>query len=191
MSLPAVFLDRDGTIIEDRGYICDFSEVKIFPFALDAVRQLNRLRLKVVVVTNQASVARGICNEKQVRELHSQLGEYFKKKGALLDAFYFCPYHVEGVVPEFARWSSWRKPAPGMLVQAAEDLGLSLGDSYMVGDKQSDVEAGLNAGCTPLLVKTGFGIEAEQAWRESGNNRLNIFENLLQAVEFIVARESV
>jgi D-glycero-D-manno-heptose 1,7-bisphosphate phosphatase len=157
----AVFLDRDGTLIQDRGYICDFSEVGFYPFAADAVRALNSAGYLVIVVSNQSAVARGICSEEQVVQLHRLLQAHFKKLGAEITAFYHCPFLADGQVAAYRRESPLRKPAPGMLLQAARDFDLDLGCSFIVGDKADDIEAGRRAGCRTLLVRTGQGRESE------------------------------
>ncbi len=157
----AVFLDRDGTLVENRGYICEFSQVGFFPFAVDAVRALNRAGYRVIVVSNQSAVARGICSEGQVTRLHEQLKAHFLELGADIAAFYFCPFLADGPVAAYRRESPLRKPEPGMLLQAARDHHLDLAGSFMVGDSTDDIEAGRRAGCRTVLVRTGYGRESE------------------------------
>lgn len=153
--LKAVFIDRDGTLIEDKGYICDFSQVTIFPFAIEAVRHINEHGFKVIVITNQSAIARGICTEAQVEALHSKLKEHFRENGAIIDAFYYSPYHEAGAVERYKKHHPWRKPGPGMILQAARDFSLSLPGSYVIGDNLIDIEAGRKAGCKTVLVLTG------------------------------------
>jgi D-glycero-D-manno-heptose 1,7-bisphosphate phosphatase len=164
----AVFLDRDGTLIQDRGYICDFSEVGFYPFAADAVRTLNRSGYLVIVASNQSSIARGLCGEEQVVRLHALLQAHFKELGADIAAFYHCPFLADGRVATYRRESPLRKPAPGMLLRAAQDFGLDLKRSFMVGDKADDIEAGRRAGCRTLLVRTGQGRESESRLAAGG-----------------------
>jgi len=163
---PAAFLDRDGTLIRDRGYICSFHQVRIFPFAAEALRRLRAAGVATVLVTNQSAVARGICTPEQIRALHNRLRETLARESALIDAVYWCPFHPRGRVPEFTVDSEMRKPRPGMLLQAARELDLDLSSSLMVGDKPADIAAGNAAGCTTALVRTGYGAEAEMstAW---------------------------
>ncbi|MBN2346037.1 MAG: HAD family hydrolase [Candidatus Aminicenantes bacterium] len=156
----AVFLDRDGTLIQDRGYICEFSQVAFFPFAAAAVRLLNRAGYLVVVASNQSAVARGICSAEQVERLHRRLQAHFSERGAAIAAFYYCPFLAGGRVAAYRRQSPLRKPEPGMLLQAARELDLDLAHSFMVGDKADDVEAGRRAGCGTVLVRTGEGESA-------------------------------
>jgi len=159
----AVFLDRDGTLIQDRGYIAEFSEVGFFPFAAAAVRALNRAGYLVIVASNQSAVARGLCTEEQVLRLHRRLQEHFRVLGADIAAFYHCPFlpGPGGKVSAYCRESPLRKPEPGMLLQAARDHDLDLGRCFMVGDKADDIEAGRRAGCRTVLVRTGYGKESE------------------------------
>ena len=159
---PAAFLDRDGTLIVDQGYICDFRQVRVFDFAVAAVHLLNQLGYRVVLVTNQSAVARGICSEKQIRRLHRELQGYFSRHGATIDAVYYCPYLNNGAVRHYRRSSQLRKPQPGMLLQAARDLSLDLPGSYMIGDTLDDVAAGKAAGCRTIKVNTGIARPGEE-----------------------------
>jgi D-glycero-D-manno-heptose 1,7-bisphosphate phosphatase len=183
----AVFLDRDGTLIRDRGYICDFSEVEFFPFAAAAVRALNRAGYLVIVASNQSAVARGICSEEQVVRLHRKLRAHFKKRGADISAFYYCPFLMDAKVDAYRADSPLRKPAPGMLLQAALDFGLDLGRCFMVGDKADDIEAGKRAGCRTLLVRTGMGRESEAGLAEGGVKPDGIVDDLAAAARAIAA----
>lgn len=153
----AVFLDRDGTINEERGYISRFEDFRMYPFAPAAIERLNAAGLRVAVVSNQAAVARGIVPVEFVEELHRRLGRDVEAGGGRIDRVYYCPHHPDGVIPEFSRVCECRKPAIGMLLRAADDLGVDLRASYLVGDKLSDLEAAARAGSLPLLVRTGHG----------------------------------
>ncbi|MFH2108333.1 MAG: HAD family hydrolase [Chrysiogenia bacterium] len=182
----AIFLDRDGTLIQDRGYICDFSQVGFFPFAADALRTMNRAGYLVIVVSNQSAVARGICSERQIIELHRQLQDHFKDRGAEIAAFYYCPFLADGKVARYRLDSPWRKPAPGMLLQAAIDFDLDLARSIMVGDKADDIEAGKRAGCLTMLVGSGQG-RFSQAAPKTGPVPDHTAENLLDVARIIAA----
>jgi D-glycero-D-manno-heptose 1,7-bisphosphate phosphatase len=181
----AVFLDRDGTLIQDRGYICDFSQVGFFPFAAAAVRALNRAGYLVIVASNQSAVARGICSEEQVLGLHRKLRAHFKKRGAAIAAFYHCPFLAEGTVDAYRAHSPLRKPSPGMLLQAALDFDLDLGRCFMVGDKADDIEAGKRAGCRTILVRTGKGRESEAGLAAGGPEPDRIVDDLAAAARAI------
>jgi len=185
MNRAAVFLDRDGTLIEDRGYICDFSQVRFFPAAAAAVRQLNLAGYLVVVVSNQSAVARGICSEEQVVALHLRLQAHFREQGADIAAFYHCPFMADGLVAAYRRESPLRKPAPGMLLQAADELHIALASSFMVGDKTDDIEAGRRAGCRTVLVRTGYGRESESRLDAGGPRPDLVVDDLAAAAAAI------
>jgi D,D-heptose 1,7-bisphosphate phosphatase len=156
----AVFLDRDGTINEEVGYLDRMEKLQLIPGAAEAIRLINKSGMKAVVVTNQSGVARGIFTESFVAEIHARLRDILRAEGALIDAFYFCPHHpTEGQV-EYLKICDCRKPAPGMLLRAAEELRIDPNHSYMVGDTLKDIEAGARAGAQGILVRTGFGEEA-------------------------------
>jgi len=151
---PAIFLDRDGTIIEDRGYVSRPEEVTLLPGAADAISRFRRAGFRVVVVSNQSGVARGLFTEKDLAAVHQRLEETLAKEGAALDAAYYCPFldGPDAVIEAYRRESDLRKPKPGMLLQAARDLHLDLSRSWMIGDAESDVEAGRRAGCRTIWI---------------------------------------
>lgn len=181
----AAFLDRDGTLIRDGGYICDLKQVEFFPFAAAAVRRLNQAGFLVIVVSNQSAVARGICSEDQVRLLHRELQAIFAAQGADIAAFYYCPFLADGHVPAYRCASPLRKPSPGMLLQAAGDFGIDLGSSFMVGDKADDIEAGRRAGCRTVLVRTGYGRSSESRLAPGGPRPDLIVDDLAAAAAVI------
>jgi histidinol-phosphate phosphatase family protein len=154
---PAVFLDRDGTLIEHVHDLSDPAEVRLLPGVTGALRRLQRAGFACVVVTNQPAVGRGRITEAQVREVHDEMGRQLAAEGAAVDAVYFCPEAPAGSDPTVVEHVD-RKPGPGMLLRAAGDLGLDLGASWMVGDTVRDVLAGVNARCLgSVLVRTGKG----------------------------------
>lgn len=154
---PAVFLDRDGVVIEDSHYLGDAARVQLVPGAADAVAALNRAGWPVVVVTNQSGVARGMFSFDSVGVVHDHLARLLATHGARIDAFHFCPHHPDADVPEFRADCDCRKPMPGMLRRAADELHLDLGTSWMIGDRETDLAAGAAAGCRTVLVRTGYG----------------------------------
>lgn len=160
---PAVFLDRDGTINEDKGYINHPSRVQLLAGAGPAIRRLNEKGVPVIVVTNQAGVAYGYFPETCVAQCNARLEALLKQRRARVDAVYYCPYHPRGSVKRYQRESKCRKPAPGMLDKARRELKIDLARSYMVGDKISDIQCGLARGLTTVFVKTGYG-EGELQW---------------------------
>jgi D-glycero-D-manno-heptose 1,7-bisphosphate phosphatase len=158
----AVFLDRDGTLIQDKDYLKDPDQVVLEPGAAEAVAGLNRSGFAVVLVTNQSGVARGYYTEEDVAAVHRRLESLLETEGARLDGVYYCPHYPEGAVEEYRQSCSCRKPASGMLLRAAEDLGIRLEGSYMIGDKLTDTEAARREGLTGILVRTGYG---ESEWK--------------------------
>ncbi len=156
----AVFLDRDGTINEEVGYVDRIGKLQLIPGAAEAIRRINESGMKAVVVTNQSGVARGYFEESFVAEIHARLREILQAEGASIDAFYFCPHHPREGRPDYLKVCDCRKPAPGMLLRAAAELGIAPGDSYIVGDTLGDIEAGMRAGCRAVLVRTGYGEES-------------------------------
>jgi len=182
----AIFLDRDGTIIEERDYICQLLESEIFHFTCEAVRLMKINHFKVIGITNQSSIARGICTKDQIETIHREIIGILRKKDAVIDKFYYCPYHPEGSIDEFTKVSEWRKPAPGMILQAAEDFDIDLPESYMMGDDLIDIEAGKNAGCRTVLVLTGKGRMTREKLPESNIQPDIISENILTAIKTII-----
>ena len=143
MSEKAIFLDRDDTLIEDPGYINDPEQVKLLDGVPEALIQLKNLGYKLIVVTNQSAVAHGIVTEKVLDEIHERLKQLLADKNAFLDRIYYCPYHPEGVVPKYCKESNSRKPSPGMLLKAADEMDIDLSRSWCVGKRNRDIEAGL------------------------------------------------
>jgi D-glycero-D-manno-heptose 1,7-bisphosphate phosphatase len=160
----AVFLDRDGTLIRERGYLKDPGRVELEAGAAEAVRRLNRYGFAVAVVSNQSGVARGFFTEEDVAAVHRKIEGLLAPCGARLDGVYYCPHHPEGVVEAYRQACACRKPAAGMLVRAAGELGVDLAGSYMIGDKLTDMEAARREGLCGILVRTGYG---EAAWRQA------------------------
>jgi D-glycero-D-manno-heptose 1,7-bisphosphate phosphatase len=180
-----VFLDRDGTLIEEAGYLDRLERLVFYPYSVDAVRLLNRANLAVVIITNQAGVARGIFREAFVAEAHRHVTTRLERGGARVDGFYYCPHHPEASIEQYRRSCECRKPQPGMLRRAAEDLKLDLARSVVVGDRWHDLQAGHAVGARGLLVRTGYG-RTEEA---SPNARLApaaIVDNLIEAASWIL-----
>jgi len=148
----AVFLDRDGTIIEDVGYPHECSKIKFLPRVSKAIKLLNENGFKVIVITNQAGVARGYFTEETVREINRYIQESLAKQGAFIDMIYYCPHHIEGIIEEYSKECYCRKPNPGMIEQAVHEFGIDLKNSFIIGDKISDIEAGQRAGCKTILL---------------------------------------
>lgn len=181
----AVFLDRDGTIVEEAGYLDRLERMVFFPFSVDAIRVLNRGGFAVVVVTNQAGIARGIVREAFVAEAHRHIAQRVEAGGARIDGFYYCPHYPQGVVERHVRSCDCRKPQPGLLRQAAADLDLDLSKSFVVGDRWHDVAAGQAVGARGVLVRTGLG-RREEASPEPGTHPDAIVDDLAAAAGWIL-----
>ena len=152
MSNKAIFLDRDDTLIQDPGYIDSPEQVKLLDGAAEALAELSSMGYKLVVVSNQSAVARGLVTKKVLDKIHERLEELLMEKGVRLDGIYYCPYHVDGVVEKYRKESLDRKPNPGMLLKASEEMDIDRSNSWMIGDKDHDVEAGQQAGCKTILI---------------------------------------
>jgi histidinol-phosphate phosphatase family protein len=149
---PGVLLDRDGTIIDDLDYVGSVDRVRLIDGAAEAIAALNTAGLPVAVATNQSGVARGYYGTADVHAVHAHLDELLAAHGARIDAWLFCPYHPDGTVNEYARWSSDRKPEPGMAVAASRRLGIDLTQSWVVGDSDCDVDLAHRIGATPIRI---------------------------------------
>ncbi len=181
---PAVFLDRDGTLIEERGYLSKLEDIALFADTPAALRRLRDAGFALVAVTNQAGIARGYFDEAFVQKAHRYLGEMLAAEGIVIDGYYYCPHHPDGLVPEYSRVCRCRKPAPGMVEQAARDLALDIDRSFVVGDKWLDVELATNAGARGILVRTGYGAGDEQ--RPELSKAIAIVDTILDAANEIV-----
>ncbi|MBN2264663.1 MAG: HAD family hydrolase [Candidatus Aminicenantes bacterium] len=178
----AVFLDRDGTLNEDTGYPADFRQVHIYPEAIEAVRLLKRAGFAAVVVTHQSGVGRGYFDASEMDALHLRFREEFARLGASLDGLYACPHAPAAGDGRCA----CAKPAPGLGLRAARDLGLDLTASFMVGDKPADILFGLNVGATPVLVLTGYGRSATAALAARGVRAAHTAAGVLEAARWII-----
>jgi D-glycero-D-manno-heptose 1,7-bisphosphate phosphatase len=151
-SSRALFLDRDGTLIDDTGYLGDPEGVRVLPGVPDALRALSAAGFRLLVVTNQSGIARGRYTLERYLEVAARVEDVLRDEGVAIEASYFCPYHPDGTVPEYAREHEDRKPGPGMWLRAAAERGIDLASSYSVGDGERDVVAGKRAGTTCVLL---------------------------------------
>jgi len=183
----AVFVDRDGTLNEEVGYINHIERLRLYPWAAEAIRKLNRARLPVIVTTNQSGVGRGYFSEELVHRVHQKIALELAASEARLDAFYYCPHHPESTQEAYRKKCQCRKPQAGMLEEAAKRFNLDLKSSYVVGDSTRDMEMGFNAGSRTVLVMTGYGRGNYEnllsRWRRKPDL---VAENLLEAVEKIL-----
>lgn len=182
---PAVFLDRDGTVLEEAGYLDRLERLVFYPFAIDAVRLLSRGGFAVVVFTNQSGVGRGMYKEDFVLQAHDVMREQLARGGARVDGFYYCPHHPQADIEEYRQACDCRKPGPGMARQAAVDLDLDLSRSFTVGDKWTDVQAGHAAGARGILVRTGYGRSSEASPRP-GVEPAVVLDDLIAAAAWIL-----
>jgi D-glycero-D-manno-heptose 1,7-bisphosphate phosphatase len=176
----AIFLDRDGTVSEDTGFMTDPALYKIFPWTGPAVRRINESGMLAVLITNQSGVERGYFTEATVRAFHDVLAAELARWNARLDGVYFCPHRPE-------TGCDCRKPKPGLARRAAAELGIDLTESFFVGDRLLDIETGRAAGTRTALVRTGHGAEELAMCRDSLFQPHVVADNLLQAVEAILA----
>jgi D-glycero-D-manno-heptose 1,7-bisphosphate phosphatase len=158
---PAVFLDRDGTLIHEAEYLKDPAGVEVLPGTAAGLRDLRAAGYALVVTSNQSGVARGYFDEDTVRRVNGRVRELLNAQGADVDAVYYCPHYAKGTMPEYARECDCRKPAPGMILTAARDLNLDLERSWVVGDKAADVAFGKNLKLKTVLVLTGYGAKTQ------------------------------
>ncbi|MDX9816273.1 MAG: HAD family hydrolase [Smithellaceae bacterium] len=186
----AVFLDRDGTINEEVGYLDSLVKLKIIPGAFEAVRLINAAGMKAVVITNQSGVARGLFSEEFVKIVNEQLRVMLGQENAFIDGFYYCPHHPTEGVGHYRQECDCRKPAAGMLLRAAREMNINLEESYIIGDRYKDMEAGKRVGTKCILVKTGFGRSLLQ---DDGPDKLtpenkpdHVAADILEAVQWIM-----
>ena len=187
MNKIGVFLDRDGTISEEVGYVNHPSRLQVYPWAPEAVRLLNEKGLKVVVVTNQAGVARGYFKEGLVLEVHKRLSEEIARGGAYLDAIFYCPHHPSVGDPPYRQDCGCRKPKTGMLQRAVDEFGIDLNRSFVVGDRYGDIELAHNAGAHSIFLLSGYGLGEYEYQRQNWAFQPEwIVKNLLEASQLIL-----
>jgi D-glycero-D-manno-heptose 1,7-bisphosphate phosphatase len=185
MSRPAVFFDRDGTLIDERGYLDQLPLLSVFPWTGDALRLLNRAGFAVVVITNQSGVARGLIDEPFLQELHRELDRRIAP--GRIDAYYYCPHLADAANPRYRVACDCRKPKPGLIDRACRELHLDPQRSFMVGDRWLDVQCGRAAGVGTILVRTGHGAY-EEARTPAPVPPDAILNNSMEAVGWILRR---
>jgi len=178
---PGVFLDRDGTINKERGYITRVKELSLLPHSAEAIRLLNKLGLKAVVVTNQSGVARGLLTEERLREINGYMERLLREEGARLDGIYYCPHHPLYGNESYRQNCFCRKPNPGMVFRASAYFLIDPKLSYIVGDKEEDIELAIRIGAKSILVLTGIGRKTLQ----NGTSPSYVADHLLDAVRWI------
>jgi len=186
----AVFLDRDGTLLDELGFLTRPEDVRLLPRAAQGVRALNEAELPVVVVTNQSGIARGLLSERELAAVHARLERELALEGARVDGFLHCPHHPEHGAPPLRQVCACRKPEPGLLFEAAARFGLDLSASWIVGDSARDLEAGRRAGVAGrVLVLTGKGRATLAELEREERARTQVADDLVEAAELVLARQ--
>jgi D-glycero-D-manno-heptose 1,7-bisphosphate phosphatase len=182
--IRAVFLDRDGTINVDKEYVHRIEDFEFVPGAIAGLQLLVRAGIDIIVVTNQAGIARGIFSEMDLAAVNGHMMTELLRHGVKLAGIYFCPHHPQATVPLYRKVCSCRKPNPGLLVTAMRQRGIAASEAVMVGDKNSDVEAGRALGLTTYLLETGYGTRGKHE-----TNATYVVPDLLSAANHIVSND--
>jgi D-glycero-D-manno-heptose 1,7-bisphosphate phosphatase len=187
MSNVALFLDRDGTLIEEVGYLDRPERVQLYPWSVDAIRALNRAGVRAVLVSNQSGVARGFFSEAVVERVHARIADLLAAGGAAIDAYYYCPHHPDGKVAAYARACECRKPGRGLVDRAVRELGVDPAKSFTVGDRWLDVGLAKAVGARGILVRTGYGL-TEESRPPEGLAADAVVDNLIEAVSWLLRK---
>ena len=182
----ALFVDRDGSLNEDVGYVSRPEDLIIYPWAAEAIRLVNESGMKAIVVTNQSGIARGLYTEETLHQIHQRLRAELARDGARLDGIYYCPHHPRIGDPRYRQLCGCRKPNPGMLHQAAVEHNVDLAGSFVIGDKSSDINLATNAGAKGVLVLTGYGRETQSDRERWPCHPEFVANDVLEAVRLIL-----
>ena len=180
-----LFLDRDGTINEEVDFVTSAKQLHLIEGSAEAIREANELGLKVIIITNQSGVARGLITEEQLLEIHKEMLDQLDELGAHIDAIYYCPHHPELGVGEYKTECECRKPKGGMLEMAAGEFSLDLKKSFVIGDRMIDVQTGNNAGAYTILVLTGYGKDELGLCRQNGARITYVAGDLKDAMNHV------
>lgn len=190
MKRPAVFIDRDGTVNEQMGYINHISRFVLLPGAEEAIKVLNSHQFLVIVVSNQSGVARGYFPIELVDEVHAHMRVLLGKEGAFVDGIFFCPHYPRGVVPEYSIECDCRKPKTGLIEKACEAFDVDMANSYVIGDRYSDIELALRLNLEGILVTTGYGLgDVDYVFPRLSFKPVHIAKDLLHAARWIIERK--
>ncbi len=188
MKQPAVFIDRDGTVNEQMGYINHISRFVMLPCAAEAIKLLNHHQYLAIIVSNQSGVARGYYPIELVDEVHSHMKALLKKEGAFVDGIFFCPHYAKGNVPEYSLECNCRKPKIGLIEKACETFDIDMANSFVIGDRNSDIEMALRLDIKGILVSTGYGLgDMEYVFPGLSFKPAHVAKDLLHAVQWITA----
>lgn len=182
----AVFIDRDGCLIKELGYISKLKNILFYKNSIKALKLLKQNGYKIIVVTNQAGVAYGYFNENFVKKSHQYIKEILKKFNLKIDAFYYCPHHKNATIKKYKKNCKCRKPNTGMIIKARKRFNIDLKKSYTMGDKLTDVQLGHNAGIKGILVLTGFGTQQKNLIKKEKINPDYIAKDFLYGVKWII-----
>jgi D-glycero-D-manno-heptose 1,7-bisphosphate phosphatase len=188
---PAVFIDRDGTINEQMGYINHISRFMLLPGSAEAIRLLNDHGYLVIIVSNQSGVARGYFPMDLANEIHAHMRVLLERDNARVDGIFFCPHYPKGKLPEYSRACECRKPKTGLIKMACGDFDIDMANSYVIGDRCTDMELARNAGLKGILVKTGYGLgDLEYVFPHLPFKPFHVTDDLLDAAKWIVKKNS-
>jgi len=187
----AIFMDRDGTISEEVGYVNHVDRFQLLPKTIEAIRLINQSDFKAIVVTNQAGVARGYFPEDLVQKVHTKMYRLLEDGGAHLDKVYYCPHHPHVGIDKYRIDCNCRKPKPGMLEKAAEEFLINFSESYIIGDKYTEISLGYKIGATSILVLTGYGRGELELYSSKWEKKPHfVAEDLLTAINWILEQEA-
>jgi D-glycero-D-manno-heptose 1,7-bisphosphate phosphatase len=188
MTASGIFMDRDGTLIEEAHYLADPERVKLLPGVVEGLRRLREQGKTLLVATNQSGIARGLYSLEAMHRVNERLEQILRERGVGLDRVYFCPHHPQGSIPELTRECDCRKPGTGMLEQGLREFGLLAAESWMIGDKLADIESGRRLGMHTILVLTGYGQKTQIELKNSEIKPAYIAADFSAAVDFILRR---
>ena len=187
MKRPAVFIDRDGTINEQMGYINHISRFVLLPGTAEGIRLLNRHQYLAIIVSNQSGVARGYFPMELIDRVHAHMKDLLAKEGANIDGIFFCPHYPRGIVPEYSVECDCRKPRTGLVQKACEEFDIDMKNSYVIGDRCSDIELAERSNLKGIMVTTGYGLgDIEYVLPHKPFNPQHIARDLLHAIRWII-----
>ncbi|RLC28599.1 D,D-heptose 1,7-bisphosphate phosphatase [Candidatus Woesebacteria bacterium] len=190
MKRPAVFIDRDGTINEQMGYVNHISRFVLLPGTAEGIRLLNRHQYLAIIVSNQSGVARGYFPMELIDRVHAHMKDLLAKEGANIDGIFFCPHYPRGNVPEYSVECDCRKPRTGLVQKACEEFDIDMKNSYVIGDRCSDIELAERSNLQGIMVTTGYGLgDIEYVLPNKPFKPLHIARDFLHAVRWIIERE--